>query len=212
MTPPPAAFSVVMAATKLATSPLPTSMGIPVCVWANARGSTTELKTVTRAHPSKIREVPRRMDVFLTWRMVTPQTYHTILGCPYGRLPPYGWSGRSFARCHSDGDGGQQPLAVGRSTCIAFEHHPPALHRHEAIAQGQRLRDVLLDQQDGAARPLQLGQDSGNLGPHQRREPLAPLVDKEQSRLADQHARDRQHLLLAPRQRGAVLAPPLVQA
>src|SRR4030088_327351 len=67
-----------------------TSMGIPVCVWANARGSTTELKTVTRAHPSKIREVPRHMDVFLTWRMVTPQTYHTILGCPYGSLPPYG--------------------------------------------------------------------------------------------------------------------------
>ena len=57
---------------------------------------------------------------------------------------------------HSHRDRAHQPLAIRRSTCIAREHHPPALHRDEPIAQGQRLGDVLLDQQDGAAGLLQL--------------------------------------------------------
>jgi hypothetical protein len=44
-----------------------------------------------------------------------------------------------------------EPLAIRRIPCLARKHHPPALHRHEAIAQGQRLRDILLDQKEAAA-------------------------------------------------------------
>jgi hypothetical protein len=34
---------------------------------------------------------------------------------------------------------------------LACQRQEPALHRHEAIAQGQRLRDILLDQKEAAA-------------------------------------------------------------
>ena len=44
-----------------------------------------------------------------------------------------------------------QPLAIRRRARLTCERQSPALHRHEAIAQGQRLRDILLDQKEAAA-------------------------------------------------------------
>ena len=45
-----------------------------------------------------------------------------------------------------------------------FERQSPALHRSEALAHGQRLRDILFDQKDRAARLFQLAQNGIDLG------------------------------------------------
>jgi hypothetical protein len=76
----------------------------------------------------------------------------------------------------------------------------------------QRLRDILFDQKDRAARLFQLAQNGIDLGHYHRRQAFARLVDQQQVRLPYQHARHGEHLLLAARRRGAVLPAALVQS
>src|SRR5688572_17244179 len=91
---------------------------------------------------------------------------------------------------------------------FAGKRDEPALQHVAAMARLEREARVLLDQEHRHA----LGGDRANhledLLDHERREPHARLVEQEQLRTAHHRARDREHLLLAARERpGRLLAP-----
>src|SRR3989442_12041689 len=62
---------------------------------------------------------------------------------------------------------------------------------------------VLVDEQDRLATRLEAFHAAPDLGPDERRQPLGRLVEDQQSRVGHQRAADRQHLLLAARERAA---------
>ena len=80
-----------------------------------------------------------------------------------------------------------------------------------AVRDVQRVVDVLLDQQDRPALGLELGDGLEDPLDHQRRQAERRLVEQEQARPAHERPPDRQHLLLAARQRAAGLAQPLAE-
>ena len=71
--------------------------------------------------------------------------------------------------------------------------------------------DVLLDQQDRAALALELGDGLEDPLDHEWRQPEGRLIEQEQARPAHEGPPDRQHLLLAARQRPAGLLQPLLE-
>src|SRR5688572_5585614 len=76
----------------------------------------------------------------------------------------------------------------------------------------ERDRGVLLDDKDGQAVLLvQLGDDPEDLARDQRRKAERRLVEEQEPRPAHQGAREREHLLLAARERARVLVDPLAQ-
>ena len=77
----------------------------------------------------------------------------------------------------------------------------------------QRVKGVLLDEEHRQAfRLVELGDDVEDLLDDQRREAERRLVEQQQPRPAHQRARDRQHLLLAARQRAAALRRAFLEA
>ena len=75
------------------------------------------------------------------------------------------------------------------------------------------MEGVLLDQEHGELFALVERVDGGeNLLHQERREAERGFVEQEQPRPRHQRAADRQHLLLAARQRAAALAEPLLEA
>ena len=94
----------------------------------------------------------------------------------------------------------------------AVGHHAPLLQHVGAVGDLQRLRDVLLDEQDGHA----LGVDGADDLEHLRRRSPArgPSEGSSSSRRrgrAMSAAADGDHLLLAARERAGQLPPPLAQ-
>ena len=98
----------------------------------------------------------------------------------------------------------------GRSRTISLSpssDDPPRLEHVGALAEVERERRVLLDEQDrDSFLVVQPEQELGELLDDERREPERELVDRERARLGHQRAADRDHLLLAPGRspRGAV--------
>ena len=79
------------------------------------------------------------------------------------------------------------------------------------VGDGRGEAEVLLDQHDGEALPLQPGDGAADLLDDDRGEPLGRLVEQEELRAGAQDAADGQHLLLAARQLGALARQPLAQ-
>src|SRR6185437_9082463 len=80
------------------------------------------------------------------------------------------------------------------------------------VDQLQREMRVLLDQQDGKAFALELADRLPQALDDDRREPFGRLVHDQAVRIGHQAAADRQHLLLAARQRLGALRAALAQA
>ena len=79
------------------------------------------------------------------------------------------------------------------------------------MGDGERLHDVLLDQQDGEPVPIEPADQGEHLLDQDRREAERRLVQDQELGLAHQAAADRQHLLLAARQRAGGLDEPLAE-
>src|SRR5215510_6279297 len=75
----------------------------------------------------------------------------------------------------------------------------------------QRQWHVLLDQQHRHAFVAQRADDLGDLRDHARHQPFGRLVEQNDLGLERHRTRDRQHLLLAARQRAAALVAPLAE-
>src|SRR6266567_913713 len=74
------------------------------------------------------------------------------------------------------------------------------------------MKRVLLDQEDGELLlDVEGADDLENLPGDERGEPERRLVEQQEARPAHERARDRQHLLLAARERAAALVEPLAQ-
>src|ERR1700733_7853620 len=89
--------------------------------------------------------------------------------------------------------------------------HPAVLDDVMAIGDGRGEAKILLDQQDREAGVLQMSDDAADLLDDHGRQPLGRLVEQQQPRAGAQDAADRQHLLLAARQLGALAALALDQ-
>src|ERR1700724_2199933 len=83
------------------------------------------------------------------------------------------------------------------------------LHEIDALARREGERHVLLDQQDGDALLGERGDDLPDLRHHARHQAFGRLVEQDDLRLEHHGAGDREHLLLAARQRAARLVAPL---
>ena len=82
------------------------------------------------------------------------------------------------------------------------------VEQHHAVAQGKRVADVLLDDQERGARGPQPVEVLVHLVDDDRRQAQRQLVGDEQLGLFHQDARHGQHPLLAARERaGNLLAP-----
>ncbi len=75
----------------------------------------------------------------------------------------------------------------------------------------QRLRRILLDQNDGHTTAVDFADHIEDPVDHQWRQPHRWFVQQQQLRPRHQRAPDRQHLLLAAGQRSGMLQPPLPQ-
>ena len=85
----------------------------------------------------------------------------------------------------------------------ALEHDAALPHHVEPMRNGERDRQLLLDQQDRDATARDLLQQAAHALDDHRREPLGRLVHHDEVRIAHQRAADRQELLFAPRQHAA---------
>ncbi len=101
---------------------------------------------------------------------------------------------------------------------IVGEHRGRALQPDAAGLDNQTIagdleggHHVLLDQEDGDARAVDLGEHFAQPFHHARREAERELVDHQELRARHDPAADRAHLLLATRERVGVLALALAQ-
>ena len=99
-------------------------------------------------------------------------------------------------------------LQLGRRALVA---HDALLHDVDALARLERQRHVLLHQQDRHALAVQHVDDLADLRDHARHQAFGRLVQQDDLGLEHHRAGDRQHLLLAARQRAAGLVAPLGQ-
>src|SRR6267142_5356722 len=90
-------------------------------------------------------------------------------------------------------------------------HHPAVLHHVVAVGERGGEAEVLLDEENGEALSLQATQGGADLLDDDRSQSLCRLVEQQEPGAGPQDAPDRQHLLLAPRQRGAAGPEPLFQ-
>src|SRR5206468_8296177 len=93
----------------------------------------------------------------------------------------------------------------------ALGHDPPLLEDVGAGRDGEGLRDVLLDQQDRDALGVDPGDDLEDLVDDLRRQAERGLVEQQEARHRHQRPPDRDHLLLAARERAGELSPALAQ-
>src|SRR5438876_2960032 len=89
--------------------------------------------------------------------------------------------------------------------------HAPVLDDVIAVCDGLREAEILLDQQDGEALLLEPRDGAADLLHDHRREALGGLIEQQEARTGAQDAPDREHLLLAARELGALALQPLVQ-
>src|SRR5581483_10181502 len=78
--------------------------------------------------------------------------------------------------------------------------HPSAEQAIEAVGDGERAGNVLLDQEDGDAAIADRWDDLIERGDRHRRQAETDLVAKKQAWIGEQGASERRHLLLAARQ------------
>ena len=99
------------------------------------------------------------------------------------------------------------------ATSAADDHvdHAAVLHDVVAVGDGRGEVEVLLDQQDGEAALLSVRMTSPMLLDDHRRQAFGRLVEQQQVGAGAQDAADRQHLLLAARQLGALAATALLE-
>ena len=92
------------------------------------------------------------------------------------------------------------------------EDDPAGVQDNDVIGELERELDVLLDEHDRLALALQPRDRAADLGDDERREAFGGLVHQQHARVAHQRAADREHLLLAARERAGGLGVPFVQA
>src|SRR5436190_3138288 len=85
----------------------------------------------------------------------------------------------------------------------ARPHHASLFEDVVMVGEPGHGLDVLVDQQDRQPAPLEALQARPDLDAHQRGQPFGGLVEDEQRGVRHEGAADGEHLLLAPRKRGA---------
>src|SRR5512147_227061 len=146
---------------------------------------------------------------FVGWSMLVvgcPWVCSVVLGCPWWRaLVPGRACWGSVAEVGAAD--GVVLLEVGGR---ARHDDAAGLEEVGVVGQVEGHRRVLLHEQD--AHPLLLvdrAHDAEDLPDHQRGQAERGLVQQQQAGAGHERARDRQHLLLAARQRARLLPPPL---
>src|SRR5438132_1691258 len=82
-------------------------------------------------------------------------------------------------------------------------------HDIAAMSELERMKGVLLDQEDrDPVARVEVAHDGKNLLRDQRRETERGLVEQQETRPSHERARDREHLLLAARERASALVAP----
>src|ERR1700722_17335046 len=93
------------------------------------------------------------------------------------------------------------------------ERHPSGFDQHRAVGEIESERGVLLDDEKAHALvAINLAERAKDFRHHQRRKAERRLVEHQQTRPHEKRARDRQHLLLAARERSRLLAAPFGKA
>src|SRR5262249_759381 len=100
---------------------------------------------------------------------------------------------------------GPKPLRIGRVHDAALGHDVQLVGNHLSEL------DVLFGQQNGDAGIAEQADGAGELADDEWRQALARLVEQEQLGIADEGARNRQHLLLTARKLGPAMALALSQ-
>src|SRR5258708_4641619 len=106
-------------------------------------------------------------------------------------------------------------LDVGRAEQLlagAGLHDRPGLEHIAAVGDLERLRRVLLDQEDGDALRVDLAHDLEDRLDEDRREAERRLVEHQELRLRHERAADREHLLLAAGERAREPRDALLEA
>src|SRR5262245_57739086 len=88
-------------------------------------------------------------------------------------------------------------------------HHASLFNDIVAVGDGCGKMEVLLDQHHGEARLLEAADGAGDLLDDHRRQALGRLVEQQEAGAGPQDAADRQHLLLAAGELGALARQPL---
>src|SRR5262245_40131440 len=96
---------------------------------------------------------------------------------------------------------------VQQRFCVTGQCDSAGLHDVGAVRGLEREQRILLDQKNGDALRRYVADDFEDLGHHQRRETHRGLVEEQKLRRAHERARDREHLLLAARERPGDLVP-----
>src|SRR5690606_32063574 len=95
----------------------------------------------------------------------------------------------------------------------ARDHHPARLEQVGMVGEVERDRGVLLDQQHAdPVLGIDAPHDLEDLRDDERRQAERRFVQQEQARAQHQGAADREHLLLAARERARLLVPTFAQA
>src|SRR5262245_3124395 len=95
----------------------------------------------------------------------------------------------------------------------ALMHDAATFQDQRAVGDGQDLLGVLLDDEGSQSLLAEQARQGGQkLLDDDRRQAFGRLVEQQQARIGGERTADRQHLLLAARQRAAALPPPLAQA
>ncbi len=100
---------------------------------------------------------------------------------------------------------------VGELRGRAAQHDGARLDDVAPLGDGQRHGGVLLHEQDRRALPVDVAHGVEDLLDEHGRQPHARLVEQEQARARHERAADRQHLLLAARERAGDLGDALVE-
>src|SRR5277367_5917375 len=138
-------------------------------------------------------------------------------------LPAFGGARDLLAQAREGQGEGKRQLSSHAQRLVQPVHPPgelrvgegvddlAVLHDEEAVGQGRGEAEILLDEQDREAFPLELGDGAADLLNDDRREPFRRFVEHQESRAGAQDARDRQHLLLAAGKLAAAAGETLAQ-
>src|SRR5713101_3387110 len=91
-----------------------------------------------------------------------------------------------------------QSLVVAHPAGAAAERDAAGVEDHDFVGEVQGELDVLLDQENRLAFPLQAQEGAAYLRDDQRRKAFRRLVHQQNARIAHERPADREHLLLAP--------------
>src|SRR5713226_2939324 len=104
-----------------------------------------------------------------------------------------------------------QSLVIAHLASAAAERDAAGVEDHDLVGEVEGKLDVLLDQENRLAFALQARDGAADLGDDQRRKAFGGLVHQQHSRISHERPPDREHLLLAPRERARHLLQPLLQ-